>query len=110
MKLIKCIVRPSKTDDVVEALRQRNVFGLTVSEVRECDSPKTHTAVYRGREYTVKLLPKMMIEVVACDSAVDEIVDTIMRSARTPDVGDGRVFVLPIGEAYQIRTGEQNAL
>jgi nitrogen regulatory protein P-II 1 len=110
MKLIKCIVRPSKTDDVVEGLRQQNVSGVTVLEIREFDNAKKHTAVYHGREYTVKLLPKMMIEVVADDSAVDEIVDTIMRSAQTPDVGDDRVFVLPIGEAYQIRTGKQNVI
>ena len=109
MKLIKCVVRPSSTDDVVEALRRRNVSGVMVSEVREFDDTRTRTAVYHGREYTVKLHPKMMIEVVACDSAVSEIVDTIMQSARTPDAGDGQVFVLPIGETYQIRTGEHSA-
>jgi nitrogen regulatory protein PII len=109
MKLIKCVVRPSTTRDLVEALRQRNISGVVVSEVREFDGTRTQTAIYRGREYTSTLFPKMMIEVVACDSAVEEIVDTIMQSARTLDAADGRVFVLPIGETYQIRTGEHSA-
>lgn len=110
MKLIQCIVRPNKIQDVIDALRQLNVSGLTVSEVRGHGKQKGHTAIYRGREYQVTLLPKMMIEVVVSDSAVDEVVATIIRAARTGEIGDGRVFVLPVDETYNIRTGERDVL
>ena len=108
MKLIQCILRPNKVDDVVEALRQMNVSGLTVSEVRGHGRQKGHTAIYRGTEYQVTLLPKMRIEIVAADSAVDEIIKTTIRAAGTGEIGDGRVFVLPVDETYKIRTGERN--
>ena len=110
MKLIQCILRPNKVDDVVEALRQMNVSGLTVSEVRGHGRQKGHTAIYRGTEYQVTLLPKMRIEIVAADSAVDEIIKTTIRAAGTGEIGDGRVFVLPVDETYKIRTGERNVL
>lgn len=110
MKLIQCIVRPNKVDDVIVALRKLNVSGLTVSEVRGHGQQKGHTASYRGKEYNVTLLPKMMIEVVAADSAVDEILATIIPAARTGEIGDGRVFVLPVHETHEIRTGEDGEL
>ena len=110
MKLIKCIVRPNKVEDVVDALRKLDVSGLTVTEVRGHGKQKGHTAIYRGQEYQVTLLPKMMIEAVVSDSAVDEIVATIIRAARTGEIGDGRVFVLPVDATYKIRTGERNIL
>jgi nitrogen regulatory protein P-II 1 len=110
MKLIQCIVRPNKVDDVVDALRKLGVSGLTVSEVRGHGKQKGHTAIYRGTEYQVTLLPKMRIEIVAEDSAVDDILKAVIESARTGEIGDGRVFVLPIGETYKIRTGEHNVL
>ena len=110
MKLIQCIVRPSKVEDVIEALRQRNISGLTVSEVRGHGKQKGHTAIYRGREYDVTLLPKMRIEIVAADSAVAEIIETVTQAARTGEVGDGRVFVLPVDKTYKIRTGERDVL
>jgi nitrogen regulatory protein PII len=110
MKLIQCIVRPTKVEDVIDALRQLNVSGLTVSEVRGHGKQKGHTAIYRGREYQVTLLPKMMIEVAVADSAVDEILKTIIQAARTGEIGDGRVFVLPIDGTYKIRTGERDVL
>jgi nitrogen regulatory protein PII len=110
MKLIQCIVRPTKVEDVIDALRQLNVSGLTVSEVRGHGKQKGHTAIYRGREYQVTLLPKMMIEVAAADSAVDEILKTIIQAARTGEIGDGRVFVLPVDETYRIRTGERDVV
>jgi nitrogen regulatory protein PII len=110
MKLIQCIVRPTKVEDVIDALRQLNVSGLTVSEVRGHGKQKGHTAIYRGREYQVTLLPKMMIEVAAADSAVDEILKTIIQAARTGEIGDGRVFVLPVDETYKIRTGERDVV
>ena len=83
---------------------------MTVTGVRGYGKQKGHTAIYRGREYQVTLLPKMMIEVVASDSAVDEILGTIIRAARTGEIGDGRVFVLPVDETYSIRTGERDVL
>jgi nitrogen regulatory protein PII len=106
MKLVKAIVRPNKIDDVVEELRKVGAAGVTVTEVRGHGKQKGHTAIYRGKEYDVTLLPKMEIEVVVDDDAVDEIVKTIIGSARTGEIGDGRVFVFPVERSYRIRTGE----
>src|ERR1700694_4342111 len=108
MKLIQCIVRPTIVEDVIDALRQLNVSGLTVSEVRGHGKQKGHTAIYRGREYQVTLLPKMMIEIAAADSAVDAILKRIIHAARADKIGDGRVFLLPIDETYKIRTGDRD--
>ena len=107
MKLIKAIVRPSKVDDVREALEKLGVSGMTVTEVRGYGKQKGHTAIYRGKEYNVSLLPKMEIELVIADENADEAVKAIIQAARTGEIGDGRVFVLPVGESYRIRTGEQ---
>ena len=107
MKLIKAIVRPNKVDEVKDALGKLNVSGVTVTEVRGHGKQKGHTAIYRGQEYNVSLLPKMEIEVVVPDEIVDEAVKTIIQAARTGEIGDGRVFVLPVGESYRIRTGER---
>ena len=107
MKLIKAIVRPNKVDDVKEALEKLRFSGMTVTEVRGHGKQKGHTAIYRGKEYEVSLLPKMEIELVVDDSAVDEAVKAIIQAARTGEIGDGRVFVIPVTESYRIRTGEQ---
>ena len=109
MKLIKAIVRPNKVDDVRAALEKMNISGMTVTEVRGHGKQKGHTAIYRGKEYNVSLLPKMQIEVVVADSTVDEAIKAIIASARTGEIGDGRVFVLPVGETYKIRTGEKDS-
>ena len=106
MKLIKAIVRPNKVDEVKDALAKLNVAGMTVTEVRGHGKQKGHTAIYRGKEYNVSLLPKMEIEVVVPDEIVDDAVKAIMQAARTGEIGDGRVFVLPVGQSYRIRTGE----
>lgn len=106
MKLIKGIVRPNKIDDVKDALTKLNVSGLTVTEVRGHGKQKGHTAIYRGQEYRVNLLPKMEIEVVVSDDLVDDAVKAIMQAARTGEIGDGRVFVTPVLQSYRIRTGE----
>jgi nitrogen regulatory protein PII len=106
MQLIKCIVRPNKVDDVKEALGKLNVSGMTVTEVRGHGKQKGHTAIYRGKEYSVDLLPKMQIETVVPDPLVDEVVREIIAAARTGEIGDGRVFVTPISHSYKIRTGE----
>jgi len=107
MKLIKAIVRPNKVDEVREALEKLSIAGMTVTEVRGHGKQKGHTAIYRGKEYQVSLLPKMEIEVVVDDGAADEAIKAIIAAARTGEIGDGRVFVLPVGQSYRIRTGEQ---
>ena len=109
MKLIKAIVRPNKVDDVKEALGRVSLPGMTVTEVRGHGKQKGHTAVYRGKEYNVSLLPKMEIEVVVSDSMADDAIKAIIEAARTGEIGDGRVFVIPVGESYKIRTGEKQA-
>jgi nitrogen regulatory protein P-II 2 len=110
MQLIKTIVRPNKVDAVRAALGTINVSGMTVSEVRGHGKQKGHTAVYRGQEYSVSLLPKMEIEVVVPDQIVDETVRTIIEAARTGEIGDGRVFVVPVQRSFRIRTGEEEAV
>jgi nitrogen regulatory protein PII len=107
MKLIKAIVRPNKVDEVKDALERLQISGMTVTEVRGHGKQKGHTAIYRGQEYNVSLLPKMEIEVVIPDSAVDDAVKAITQAARTGEIGDGRIFVIPVGESYKIRTGER---
>jgi len=107
MKLIKAIVRPNKVDEVREALEKLSIAGMTVTEVRGHGKQKGHTAIYRGKEYQVSLLPKMEIELVVEDSAADDAIKAIIAAARTGEIGDGRVFVLPVGQSYRIRTGEQ---
>ena len=109
MKLIKSIVRPNKVDDVKDALARLNISGMTVTEVRGHGKQKGHTAIYRGKEYNVSLLPKMEVEIVVADSIVDEAIKAIVEAARTGEIGDGRVFVLPVLESYRIRTGEREA-
>jgi nitrogen regulatory protein PII len=107
MKLIKSIVRPNKVDDVRNALEKLQISGMTVTEVRGHGKQKGHTAIYRGQEYNVSLLPKMEIEVVVTEAIVDAAVKAIAEAARTGEIGDGRIFVIPVGESYKIRTGEK---
>jgi nitrogen regulatory protein PII len=109
MKLIKSIVRPHKVDDVRDALEKLSIAGMTVTDVRGHGRQKGHTTVYRGKEYSVSLLPKTQIEVVVPDEVVEEVIETIIRAARTGEIGDGRVFVVPVEHSYNIRTGERDA-
>jgi nitrogen regulatory protein PII len=106
MKLIKAIVRPNKVDDVRNALDKLNLPGMTVTEVRGHGRQKGHTATYRGREYDVNLLPKVEIEVVVPDDLSEPVITAIIDTARTGEIGDGRVFVVPVEQSYNIRTGE----
>jgi nitrogen regulatory protein PII len=108
MKLVKCIIRPNKVDDVREALENASVSGMTITEVRGHGRQKGHKAVYRGREYDVSLLPKTMIEVAVSDEVVDEVIVVILKSARTGDIGDGRIWVMNIEEGYNIRTAARD--
>ena len=107
VKKIEAIIKPFKLDDVKEALTEIGVIGMPVTEVRGFGRQKGHTELYRGSEFTVDFLPKVKIKVVVADNLVDKIVSTIAGAAKTGSIGDGKVFVLPIGEAIRIRTGER---
>ena|SRR6266850_1912329 len=104
MKLVKCIIQPHKLDDVIGGL-QNIVAGMTVLEVRGFGHQKGQPLLYRGREYDVSLLPKAMIEIVTDDNKVDDIVKLVIEKARTGQIGDGRIFVVPLEENYHVRTG-----
>ena len=107
MKLLMAIIRPNKVDEVKDALAKLNLSGMTVTEVRGHGKQKGHTAIYRGKEYNVSLLPKMEVEVVVSDTIVEDAIRAIVEAARTGEIGDGRVFVLPVEQSYRIRTGER---
>ena len=109
MTKLEAIIRPSSLDAVKDALREIGVEGMTVSEVRGHGRQKGHTEVYRGREYSVDLLPKIKIEMVLADSRVEEVVETILKAARTGQIGDGKIFVLDLQSAVRVRTGETDA-
>src|SRR5262249_39519984 len=100
----------NKVDEVKAALEKLGISGMTVTEVRGHGKQKGHTAIYRGKEYAVSLLPKMEIEVVVPDAASDEAIRAIVQSAKTGEIGDGRVFVMPVEQTYRIRTGERDGL
>jgi len=104
MKLIQCILRQEKLNDVVEKL-MTITSGLTVCEARGHGRQRGRSAVYRGVEYQIALLPKIMIEIATDDNKVDDLVRILGETARTGDIGDGRIFVLPIDQAYHVRTG-----
>ncbi len=106
MKLIKCIIQPYKLDEVKEALAGMKIQGMTVSEVKGFGRQKGHTEVYRGAEYTVDFVPKVELEIVVPDSIVKQVLDTVVKTARSGKVGDGKIFVLNVDEAVRIRTGE----
>jgi nitrogen regulatory protein P-II 1 len=106
MKKIEAYIKPFKLDDVKSALMEIGVKGISVSEVRGFGRQKGHTELYRGSEYQVDFLPKSKLEIVTRDEMVDEIIDVISKVARTGQVGDGKIFVLPVEDAIRIRTGE----
>jgi len=106
MKKIEAIVRHFKLEEVKDALTQMGVQGMTVTEIRGFGRQKGHKEQYRGTEYTVDFLPKVKIEVVVKDGQAKEAIDTILRSARTGQIGDGKIFVTDLAEAIRIRTGE----
>ena len=106
MKKIEAIVRHFKLEDVKNALSEHGIAGMTITEVRGFGRQKGHTETYRGTEYKVDFVPKIKIEIVVPDSSVQGVVSTIIRSAQTGQVGDGKIFVSDLGEAVRIRTGE----
>jgi nitrogen regulatory protein P-II 2 len=109
MKLIIAIIKPFKLDDVREALNRLGVSGMTVSEVKGYGRQKGHTEIYRGAEYVVNFLPKVRIEVAVPPNGADKAVEAISAAARTGQIGDGKIFVVPIDHALRIRTGETDS-
>jgi len=107
MKKIECIVRPSMSEKVREALTAGGILGMTVTEVTGAGKQKGFTEKYRGSEVTINLLPKVNFEVVVTDENVQKAVDIILKTARTGEIGDGKIFVSTVEEAYRIRTGEK---
>jgi len=108
MKKIEAIIQPFKFEDVKSALTQSGVEGITITEVKGFGRQKGHKEIYRGSEYTVDVLPKVKIEIVAPDDKVDSIVKVILETAKTGKIGDGKVFVTPVDHAYRIRTEEKD--
>jgi len=106
MKMVMAIIKPFKLDEVREALTSMGVEGMTVSEVKGYGRQKGQTEIYRGAEYTVSFLPKVKVEVVVSDDRADGVVEAIQRAANTQKIGDGKIFVLEVGQALRIRTGE----
>jgi len=109
MKLISCIIRPYKLGEVRDALAAAGVSGITVTEVRGFGRQKGHTEMYRGAEYVVDFLPKLKVEVVVTDEQLEGALEAIQQSAKTGNVGDGKIFVSPIDQVVRIRTGELDA-
>ena len=107
MKLITAIVKPAKVDDIKVALQAAGVHGMTVSETRGFGRQKGHTEIYRGAEYTVDFIPKVRIEVLVEDAEANSIIDTIVKTASTGSIGDGKLWVTNVEQVIRIRTGER---
>ncbi|MFZ3090547.1 MAG: P-II family nitrogen regulator [Nitrospirota bacterium] len=107
MKKIEAIIKPFKLDDVKDALNEIGIQGMTVTEVKGFGRQKGHTELYRGAEYVVEFLPKTKIEVVVSDEQAEKVVETIINTARTGNIGDGKIFVYDIKDVIRIRTGER---
>ncbi len=106
MKLVIAIIKPFKLDEVREALGNTGIQGITVTEVKGYGRQKGHTEIYRGAEYTVDFIPKAKLEIAVDDSMVDKVIETIVNSAKTGQIGDGKIFVLDLQKAVRIRTNE----
>ncbi len=107
MKLIKSIIKPFKLEDVKDALSEIGIEGMTVIEAKGFGRQKGHTEIYRGSEYTIDFLPKVVVEVAVPDDLADKVIETIANAAKTEKIGDGKIFVIPVEQAVRIRTGEQ---
>jgi nitrogen regulatory protein P-II 1 len=107
MKLVEAIIKPFKLDEVKDALNQIGIEGITVSEVKGFGRQKGHTELYRGAEYVVDFIPKVKLEIAINDDLVAKVVETIVNTAKTGRIGDGKIFILPLEEAVRIRTGEK---
>ena len=109
MKIVMAIIKPFKLEEVRDALTALGVHGLTVTEVKGYGRQKGHTEIYRGAEYAVSFLPKIKIEVAVADDQAQAAIDAISQSARTGQIGDGKIFVIPLEKAVRIRTGETDS-
>jgi nitrogen regulatory protein P-II 1 len=107
MKKIEAVIKPFKLDEVKDALNAIGIQGITVTEVKGFGRQKGHTELYRGAEYIVDFLPKVKVEVIAADSLVPKIIETIETAAKTGRIGDGKIFVTPVEDVIRIRTGER---
>ena len=107
MKLIKAIIKPFKLEEVKTALAEVGIVGMTVTEVKGFGRQKGHTDIYRGSEYTVEFLPKVMLDIAVSSEMAPKVVETIAAAAKTGKIGDGKLFVIPIEEAVRIRTDEK---
>ncbi|MDH7499736.1 MAG: P-II family nitrogen regulator [candidate division NC10 bacterium] len=108
MKKIEAIIKPFKLEEVKTALSELNITGMTVMEVRGFGRQKGHTEIYRGAEYSIDFVPKILIQVIVEEEKADPVLEAIQRAARTGTIGDGKIFVLPVEEAVRIRTGERD--
>jgi nitrogen regulatory protein P-II 1 len=106
MKKIEAIIRPFRIDDVREALAEIGVKGMTLTEVKGYGRQKGHTELYRGSEYQIDFLPKIKLEVIVPDRMEDQVIEAILKTARTGQVGDGKIFVYNVEDAVRVRTGE----
>ena len=109
MKIVMAVIKPFKLDEVRDALTAVGVHGLTVTEVKGYGRQKGHTEIYRGTEYAVNFLPKVKIEVAVDSDQVDKVVEAITAAAKTGQIGDGKIFVIPLDHAVRIRTGEADS-
>ncbi len=109
MKLITAIIKPFKLEDVRDALVAVGVHGMTISEVKGYGRQKGHTEIYRGAEYVVNFLPKIRLEIAVAEDDAERVIEAISTAAKTGQIGDGKIFVLPIEQALRIRTGETDA-
>lgn len=109
MKKIEAIIRPFKLDEVKEALVEEGIKGLTISEVRGYGRQKGHTETYRGSEYQIEFIPKIKIEIVVDDTLLDKVIDAILRTAKTGQVGDGKIFISDVQDVIRIRTEESGS-
>ena len=106
MKLVIAVIKPFKLDEVREALTRIGVHGMTVTEVKGYGRQKGHTEIYRGAEYQVNFLPKLRLEIAITREQLDQVIEVIAATARTGQIGDGKIFVMPVERAMRIRTGE----
>src|ERR1700733_14691164 len=107
MKIVVAVIKPFKLDEVKDALRELGVQGLTMSEVQGFGRQGGHTETYRGAEYTIDLVPKVRLEILVDDAQVDRVVDSVVTTARTGSIGDGKVWVASVDDVVRIRTGER---
>lgn len=108
MKMVTAIIKPFKLDEVRDALTAIGVYGMTATEVKGYGRQKGHTEIYRGTEYAVSFLPKVKIEIAVPTGQVDKVIETVSAAAKTGQIGDGKIFVFGIDQAYRIRTGESD--